>query len=336
MRVKIISACVAGVAAAAFLLYIHGLHRSATTSAGKSATLRLASNRPISNSRVEPVIARGDKAPVRAVSRSPDRWYSLYLSTPDRFTFVSQAARAALAGDGRAAMYVGDAIYDCAFMIQQVKRGVDITAEHQRELERLPQDPSLAGVVSGLEKEHFERCRRLATMDAFAGLPQREGGYEQPRYWWDLAVQAGDPGAMARNAIEQFASGKMPDAQAQEVVNRAVLSRDPMALFWMGFALSNGQYSTNTDHGMALTLVACEMGYDCSWNNPAIVGASACKYNYNDPCNGYTDWTSFTAATLGPEKYATVYAQAQELKTYLAAQSDAALAFVKVYHRPGS
>jgi hypothetical protein len=333
MRVQIAVACALGVGA--YLAYNAAHHVAGSMASAAKPTA--GSSLPVSSGTVASHQQKAT-AVVKTTDQAvtTDSWYKLYVSAPDRFAFVQQAAKAALGGDGRAAVYVGDAVYDCMYLSHQAKHGVDIVAEHQEQLAKVPQDPSLAVVVGGLEKEHFDRCEKFATGDAFAGLPPREGGYEHPRMWWDMAVKSGDPGALARDANEQLANGKLSDAQAQEAVNKAVMSQDPMALFWTGFTLSNGQYSTNTDHGTALALAACDLGYDCSWNNPAINGASACKFNLNDACHGYTDWPSFTAAKLGADRYATVYAEAQELKTYLASQPDAALAFVKIYRPSGT
>lgn len=272
--------------------------------------------------------------------KSPDRWYKLYKSAPDRFTFVSQAARAALNGDGRAAVYVGDAVYDCLYDMHQAAHGIDLAVAHQRELEQLAQNGS-PGWVSEVRAEHFERCKKLATTDAFTGLPARDGGYADPRYWWDLATQSKDPGALTRDAVEKLSiasdgtrRASMDPIQAQDAINRALLSADPMAMFSIGYALSDAHLSTNTDHGMAIALAGCDLGYDCSWDNPAM-RATACKYN--DACQGYTDFPSYLAASLGPDKYAKVYAEAQELKTYLTNQStDEALAFAKIYRPPPS
>jgi hypothetical protein len=71
-------------------------------------------------------------------------------------------------------------------------------------------------------------------------------------------------------------------------------------------------------------------GYDCTWDNPEIVPIPVCKYSFDGDCQ-YPDFPSLAASKLGPDKYATIYAEAQALKTYLATQPDQALTFVKIY-----
>ncbi|HEY4447865.1 MAG TPA: hypothetical protein VGN03_04620, partial [Steroidobacteraceae bacterium] len=177
---------------------------------------------------------RGDPAAAATVG---DRWYRLMMSAPDRYTFVKGAAPAALKGDGRAAWLIGDAIADCINEITYAKRGVDSAAQLQQKLEENARVGNPAWLNDYLKAQH-ERCKTMGTGDAFAGLPAREGGYDHARYWWDLGAQSNDPGAQARGAVEKMVTGNLDEAHAQAAVDRAVQSGDPMALFWVGFALS--------------------------------------------------------------------------------------------------
>lgn len=263
-----------------------------------------------------------------------DHWYDRLKSAPDRYAFVLQAAKVAHDGDGRAALYVGNAVMDCLVYITLAARGVDIGADHQRELEQIPQNGN-PDWIAELKSRQYERCKRLATADAFVGLPPRKGGYADPRYWWNLAKDLKDPGAMGRDTIEKLANasfGVGPPISAEDgqaAIDQAVLSGDPMAMFSIGFGLSDGHLSNNTDRGMAIALAACDLGYDCSWDNPAMQ-AEACKYN--DSCSGATDYPSRLRTTLSPERFAKVYAESRELEMYLENRSTSdVLAFVKIY-----
>jgi hypothetical protein len=124
---------------------------------------------------------------------------------------------------------------------------------------------------------------------------------------------------------------KVTEAQAQAAIDKAVRSGDQMALFWMGFALSDFHWSSDSQRGNALALAACELGYDCSVNNPAMPFYT-CKYS-TTICSGVSDYSEWLATGIGPDLYATSYAKAQELKQYLASQPDQAVAFAKIYRK---
>ncbi|HEY4447856.1 MAG TPA: hypothetical protein VGN03_04575, partial [Steroidobacteraceae bacterium] len=186
------------------------------------------------------------------------------------------------------------------------------------------------GWIADMDRQEFERCKKLATTDPFAGLPPREGGYMRARYWWDLGANSDDPGAQARGAVEKFVTDNADPAAAQAAIDRAVRSGDPMALFWVGFALSDLHWSSDTTRGDAIALLGCELGYDCSVDNPAML-LHNCKYS--NACGGITDYPSWLAASIGPDLYGEAYAQAQELKGYLHDQPDQAVAFAKIYRQ---
>jgi hypothetical protein len=271
--------------------------------------------------------ARGDAAVTVAVG---DRWYRLMLSSPDRYTFIKEAAPAALKGDGRAAWLIGDALMDCIGDIVAVKRGEDPAEQLQQLLQQYAQVGNPEWMAE-MQRQRFERCKKLATTDPFAGLPPHEGDYMRPRYWWDRGANSDDPGAQARGAVEKFVTGKASEAQAQAAIDKAVQSGDPMALFAVGFALSDLHWSSDTTRGNAIALAACELGYDCSADNPAML-IHTCKYS-ND-CGGITDFAEWLAANIGPDRYGEAYAQAQELKGYLARhQTDEAATFAKIYRQ---
>jgi hypothetical protein len=98
-------------------------------------------------------------------------------------------------------------------------------------------------------------------------------------------------------------------------VTAATNSGDPGALFAVGQLLTDGRYSSDITRGLAISIAACEMGYDCTAANPANP-FSACKDTGSCPADA--DFAYYIQQSLGADMYAQAYARAQELKELLA------------------
>src|SRR5262249_26275022 len=127
------------------------------------------------------------------------------------------------------------------------------------------------------EFDRFRRCSGTINADPFASLPAPSGEYASPHYWFDMAVKDGDPLAAADRAVQDLAAvgfEKSPELKAattqrvQEVFASAVGSGDPAAIFRVGVALISGNAAADRVNAAAVTLAACNLGYDCSANNP--------------------------------------------------------------------
>jgi hypothetical protein len=108
-----------------------------------------------------------------------------------------------------------------------------------------------------------------------------------------------------------------------EALRAAVSSQDPEAIFRVGQYLYLSQFSSDRLQGVALSLAACEMGYDCSVNNPENPFAN-CKYA--GLCLPDSDYFYVTQQSLGAARYAEVYARAQSIRDLFEAGNTEAVA----------
>jgi len=85
----------------------------------------------------------------------------------------------------------------------------------------------------------------------------------------DLAYQNNDPIAQTVHAALAVSSTSPNSDQiqvAQTDINNAIASGDPEALFDAGMMITNGHYIDRVE-GFALSLAACDLGYDCTAAN---------------------------------------------------------------------
>jgi hypothetical protein len=193
-------------------------------------------------------------------------WGFEYQSTTDYFSFVSRAAGAALAGDGRAAYFISKALRSCATIKALYAGANDPEATLNSELAQLPT------WAADMQRIRFQSCRGFLRGDAFAHLPQTGEDYHRTAFWFDLAYQGQDPIAQAYHAARDIAdaqTSKSPTvattlmSAAQRDIDDAVVSGDAASLFEIGSILSNG-HGVDRLQGFAIAIVACDFGYDCS------------------------------------------------------------------------
>jgi hypothetical protein len=165
------------------------------------------------------------------------------------------------------------------------------------------------------------RCLGLALHDPFEHLPRLDGAYTA-QYWHEQALAHGDPLAhenVAARTLNEMSSAKnLSEAAKKEKFDtvatnlRAVVeSRDPDALFGAGVLLGDGRYSSTPLNAIAVALAACDLGRDCSANNPENA-FSQCKLS--GACPSDADYAYFLQQSMPPGDYAQAYARAQEIK----------------------
>jgi hypothetical protein len=91
-------------------------------------------------------------------------------------------------------------------------------------------------------------------------------------------------------------------------------SRDPAALFQVGRLLSDGNASSDPLQGFALSIAACNMGYDCSTNNSDIFHGCATQ----GQCPLGATYADTIKKLVGEEGYAQAYARAQQIQDAMA------------------
>jgi hypothetical protein len=262
-----------------------------------------------------------------------------YYTSRDRFRFVSEEARDAYNGDGRAAYYISKALDACLPTVSEYRKSANPEADFQAKWSARGDLPQwLVDRISG----NFNSCRGFLSGDAFADLPVRPEGYSSATYWMDQAYADGDPVAEALHAGSAL-SKVMTDRSntlnteslsvVQSDIGNAVASGDPAALFQVGLLLSDGHFSSDPTQGFALSLAACDTGYDCSADNPANPMFNGCKAA--GTCPSITDYADLVTQAIGPDGYAKAYARAQELENDLdRGDTDGVQNFLKVKSGP--
>jgi hypothetical protein len=252
---------------------------------------------------------------------NPERQRDFYQAT-NLFPFVKRAALDAINNhDGRAAYYVSEALKACALVFRQAQQDPAFESNFDLEYAKLaPKAPDWARVKARRESD---RCAQLAKADPFVELPARAEGYRKPAFWNEMAMAENDPLAEAHQAYMDVIGGNYTNQagrmamvkQAQEFVNDVARSGDPTALFLAGQLLSNGKASSDPLRGVGISLAACDLGYDCSANNPAN-SFHTCKESGGCPADA--DYAFYMQATLGPRDFATAFSNAQTFKELLA------------------
>lgn len=242
-------------------------------------------------------------APASGVT--PADWRARFDKANDYLRFVKEALPAAQAGDGRAAFYIAAALHQCP----------------------------LDAVAAGLQLP--QRCLGLAK----EGVP----GDHDSTYWFAQALGDGDPLAQAdaaRGAVgDVMADPQMPGNQqaaklkiAQDYLRAAVASGDLDALWSAGQTLSSPVFAPDTLRGVAVALASCELGRDCSANNPEdpaheCVVAGTCSPN--------GDYAYMLQQSLGQERYAQVNTQMRKVvQAERAGDTQAVLEYLTIDKHP--
>lgn len=325
-KVKPFSSVLAGLTVVALIAFSFSRYGSAKTNpiAASVAASKKESNDNAIESPLPTAASPGVTANTSAVSKID--WRSKYAKSENYYEFVPEAVRSALNGDGRASYYLSKVMFSCAGVIKLNHSNVD-PAEKFNE-DRQQNAPYMPEAEATKQLNKIRLCAHLGKDDVFAGT-QLQGQEEAYRfkYWRDKALTQRDPIAEAEQANSELltvlASPSTDDAKnavlerSQGYINHAVASNEAEALFKVGILLSNGNYSSNPLRGVALSIAACELGYDCSTDNMANVW-SACKYT--GACPAGENYESLMQKSLGEERYAQAYAQAQDVRGLLARQ----------------
>jgi TPR repeat protein len=165
----------------------------------------------------------------------------------------------------------------------------------------------------------FLACRDFIDGNPFVGLPDRPGGYESTRFWFDLAYQENNPVALTQHAAAQpgLITGTADSSElraAQSDINKSAATGDPAALFRIGLLLSDGRVGQDPINAFALMIVACNSGYDCTTYNEFAFGACAAA----NACQQGEIYTDKIRNSIGDADFAKAYSRAQQLQDALA------------------
>lgn len=319
---KVWWAAAAGVCAAAALLALVVLRNApgpartaspAATSSTTSGAIAGALNSPVVGAR-----EKHGTSELLAKSTALSAWTAKFRASDDYLKFVKDALPRAVNNDGRAAWYIGEALKTCALVMHSYRSSADPEAQLTEQLAGMPKAPQWA---RDLLAQNTHRCLGLAKEDPFKDLPGQVGGYPIS-YWEQQALEDGDPLAQEQTAATALtlvaATRSMSQDEratqykiAETDLRAAVVSGDPDALYLAGMLLADPRYSSDTLNGTAVALAACELGRDCSANNPEN---SFYNCKLSGACPADADFAYFLQQSLGPDDYAKVYAHAQQVK----------------------
>ena len=237
-------------------------------------------------------------------------WTAKFHGSDDYLTFVKGAIPAAKDGDGRAAWYIGRALQSCLITMREYHGSADPEAQLQQELTRMHSEQW----ARDQREQKIRRCLGLAREGAPDG--------ESSAYWYAQALADGDPLAQEDTAAQALADisvdQQMSDATkaaklkiAQDNLKAVIESGDVEALYRAGNLLANPRTTDDTTLGFALALAACNLGRDCSADNPDNL-FYGCKYSGTCPPNA--DYAYFLQQSLGQDGYAQLYARAQQIE----------------------
>jgi hypothetical protein len=289
-----------------------GVPTSQVYAAGSVATSGLSSNaQPSTNKPIAP-------------NHPVIDWNREFQNATDYFPLIAKAAKAGLAGDGRAAYFVSRKWLECASVVRQYSGVEHPENQFNEEMNRAAHAPP---EWVDRRRKQFQRCSGFYSgnspdgNDVFADLPRKEAGdYNSPKFWMDLAYRNNDPLAQTVHASLALSGASANTTQvevAQADINKAVASGDPDALFSAGMMITNGLY-VDPIEGYALSLAACDLGHDCT-----AVNSSGSDLPFGDcvisgTCASGSVFSDWVAKNLGADGYAQAYARAQEIKEALA------------------
>jgi hypothetical protein len=338
-KVLIVSSvtCAAALGIIGALVLTYNARGSAKTPVAQSVSTSTLANRE----RVQPAIQTksanqatsamaSKQATKEQLGKSVD-WAKKYYGAVDYFEFVSNAAKSAVDGDGRAALYISQALNKCLGQNIEYAKSSNPEADFNA---KVAAQPNLPQWVLDKERKDFQACAGFLKGDAFANLPERPGGYLSASYWMTQAYNDGDPLALAFHAGSDLTTASLNanvplSSSAQTDIENAVASRDPGAIFQVGQILAGGRYSNSPLQGFALAIAACDLGYDCSANNPALATYLGCGELGTCP-PGFT-YADVIKKAVGNDGYTDAYSRAQEIENALANGDRIALGpFVKV------
>jgi hypothetical protein len=251
---------------------------------------------------------------VAAITGKTD-WSTAYQRRQDALDFITGAAKSALHGDGEAAYFVARSIERCYGRERDVWNAPDPEAAFASKWARYPDEH----FAMANDRNAMEDCLRYVREDAFAGLPDAGSSYRDPGFWHDLAYKDGNPKALARHT--QTALSALPDArsdrdtpildQAETDIQKIMSSGDTAAMFDLGLVFDAPDIRTSGFQGLEIRLAACEMGFDCTTNNPALRETLGCFGT--DTCAGINEFQDILRRDLPPAIYAAIDARAQAL-----------------------
>jgi hypothetical protein len=247
---------------------------------------------------------------------APPDWIRSLHESSDYFALAEGLAEAALTGDTRANYVLSEVLLKCEVYKRILATFGTGTVVERAERYLAEQAGPPADGTHRRRREVFA-CERVYAEDPFARFALPDGAQDF-RFWSQRAVELGDPIALMHRALRSAASRSSTDDEEKASALRQALLNDvrhvvgsgePRVLFMIGTLMSQPAITESVEVGLSWQLAACESGYDCSNANPdfgfGCVEVGTCVAGLTFPDTIQRD--------LGPVRYATVYASAQDI-----------------------
>lgn len=264
---------------------------------------------------IQPVSTTSDIEPETGTldHHAAPSWHQLLQQADDMAVFIRHASEAAQAGDAEAAWIVFESTLTCGLVLSTLEAGDDAIGEYLAPTGITHQDEQRA--------RDMQRCRTLQDDPVFADWRNPDSQALNPRYWRERALSLGSTLAKSNAVMLLLAdlsnprSGADREATIETVrgyIKDIVRSNDARALFPLGLRLMNGDVSRDWRHGVAMSLAACDMGYDCGADSPGTPWGN-CKY-FPDSCPPDSTFRSSLQESLSAADFARVDALAEQFK----------------------
>jgi hypothetical protein len=215
-------------------------------------------------------------------------------------------------GDRRAQYFLSRALRGCHIQTGPIQRSGLGTEEYLQWLfSELPYSPPNQ---IGNKRQQIERCEPFLSAKSLTRFSVPPDPQEH-KYWFEQAVANGDPLAVTEQsnlAVIDLSdanaeAAQLIKSQARSAVHVAVISKEPAAIAAVGTLFWSADLAR--DHsfqGPAWLMAACELGYDCTAENPEF---RLLNCDYQSTCPTLQDILvrDFRA------KYGEIYAASQDI-----------------------
>jgi hypothetical protein len=195
---------------------------------------------------------------------------------------VDHAAPAAAAGDARAQFLLAEALGACNISVALTRRLYPDSTMSPEEIFEVSYwknaSRSIPSHYVELSRRKFMKCAKFFGGDppVLSELQIGSDAYSR-EYWINLALENNDPVATMQEAyvltghLDSLDDGARAAAidRIREALRVAADSADPEAVLRIG-VLTALAGASDPMEGPAWVLAACELGYDCTYANPAV------------------------------------------------------------------
>ena len=302
-----------GIGIAAFIFWDKNAKRDASLQGSAEPVAHA-----VTASRAEGVSVGSKASGIPRAESKPTEWGGQFSKASDYFSFIQSALTAATSGDPRAQYFIGLAVRLCRGTVLIYRTRSDPKAAFEQTLTSWRAPANELERMKETARREFSRCERIIKEDPFAALPAKgKDGYSYD-YWESEAIGNGDPLAEAAHATLSV-GGLDPSAPpetkktlltaAAGLLQDAVLSGDSAAIMSASNAFMDHSFSTDPHLAIALILVACDRGFDCSPSNRMLFG-DCLKSSTCAPKESYAE---YFARIVPPSMYAEAYALSQRI-----------------------